>query len=69
VAAACIQPEGPARSLAQIPEDGRFRIEHPSGAAEVMLERDAQGRITSAGTLRTARKLFDGRVFPGPRRP
>jgi 4-oxalomesaconate tautomerase len=39
-------------------------IEHPTGAAEVLIERDAAGAITGAGTLRTARKLFDGRVFP-----
>ena len=35
-----------------------------TGLAEVLLQRDPTGRVTAAGTLRTARKLFDGRVFP-----
>jgi 4-oxalomesaconate tautomerase len=30
----------------------------------VLIERDGHGAVTGAGTLRTARKLFDGRVFP-----
>ena len=64
VASACLVDGSPAAALAQLPEDGRFRIEHPSGAAEVLIETDAGGQITGAGTLRTARKLFDGRVFP-----
>ncbi|MBY5971585.1 4-oxalomesaconate tautomerase [Ferrimonas balearica] len=64
VASACLVDGSPAAALAQLPEDGRFRIEHPSGAAEVLIETDAGGKITGAGTLRTARKLFDGRVFP-----
>lgn len=68
VAAACTLPEGPAAAQACLPTDGVFRIEHPTGAAEVMLERDASGCVTAAGTLRTARKLMDGLVFPGPAR-
>lgn len=64
VASACLVEGSPAAALAHLPEDGRFRIEHPSGAAEVLIETDAEGAITGAGTLRTARKLFDGRVFP-----
>jgi 4-oxalomesaconate tautomerase len=68
VAAACVLPEGPAAELARLPGDGVFRIEHPTGAAEVMLTRDAGGAVVAAGTLRTARKLMDGLVFPGPAR-
>ncbi|RWR13289.1 4-oxalomesaconate tautomerase [Paenirhodobacter populi] len=64
VATACILPGTPAAGLAALPADGRFLIEHPTGAAEVLIERDATGTVTGAGTLRTARKLFDGRVFP-----
>lgn len=64
VAAACTLPGTPAGRIAVLPADGRFRVEHPTGAAEVLVERDAEGRITGAGTLRTARKLFAGRVFP-----
>ncbi len=64
VASACLMPGSPAAALAQVPGDGRFLIEHPSGAAEVLIETDASGAVVGAGTLRTARKLFDGRVFP-----
>lgn len=63
VATACTLPGSPAASVAKLPEDGLFAVEHPSGAAEVRLERDAAGRVLRAGTIRTARKLFDGRVF------
>ncbi|WP_199259046.1 4-oxalomesaconate tautomerase [Paracoccus binzhouensis] len=66
VATACTLPGSPAAGLAQLPPDGRFLVEHPAGAAEVLLERDAQGRVTAAGTMRTARKLMDGMVFPAP---
>lgn len=64
VATACTLPGAPAAELAVLPADGRFLIEHPSGAAEVLIERDENGALIGAGTLRTARKLFDGRVFP-----
>lgn len=64
VATACTLPGSPAAALAQMPRDGRFVIEHPTGAAEVLIERDASGAVIAAGTLRTARKLFDGLVFP-----
>jgi 4-oxalomesaconate tautomerase len=67
-ATACLQPGSPAAALAQVPEDGRFLIEHPSGAAEVFLDLGPDGTLRAAGTVRTARKLFDGRVFPGPPR-
>lgn len=68
VAAACLLPEGAAARLAHLPGDGVFRVEHPTGAAEVLLARDPGGAVTGAGMLRTARKLMDGRVFPGPPR-
>lgn len=32
---------------------------------EVLLEAK-DGQVVGAGTLRTARKLFEGRVFPAP---
>ncbi|MDP3339588.1 4-oxalomesaconate tautomerase [Frigidibacter sp.] len=66
VATACTLQGSPAAALAQIPADGRFLIEHPSGAAEVLIEQDASGAVIGAGTLRTARKLMDGLVFPAP---
>lgn len=64
VATACTLEGSPAARLAVLPADGRFLVEHPSGAAEVLLERGEGGRVTAAGTLRTARKLMEGRVFP-----
>lgn len=63
VAAACLLPDSPAAALARVPADGRFRVEHPTGVAEVYLE-IREDRVTGAGTIRTARKLMDGRVFP-----
>lgn len=67
VATACTLPGSPAARLAVPPAGGgHWRIEHPEGAAEVVLECDADGRVVAAGMLRTARKLFDGRVFPRP---
>lgn len=59
----------PAAALAHLPEGPRFAIEHPSGATEVLIKLDATGRIQRAGTLRTARKLMEGRVFPRPKKP
>lgn len=64
VATACTLPGSPAARLARLPADGRFVIEHPTGAAEVLIETDAAGQVTGAGTLRTARKLMDGLAFP-----
>lgn len=68
VATACTLREGPAARLASLPADDIFLIEHPTGSAEVAIRRDADGAVCAAGTVRTARKLFDGRVFPGPHR-
>jgi 4-oxalomesaconate tautomerase len=64
VATACLMEGSPAAGLARVPADGRFRVEHPTGAAEVFLDVGPDGRVRSAGTIRTARKLFEGRVFP-----
>lgn len=67
-ATACLQPGSPAATLAHLPTDGRFLVEHPTGAAEVFLDLAPDGTLKGVGTVRTARKLFDGRVFPGPSR-
>ncbi|MGR3454620.1 4-oxalomesaconate tautomerase [Pseudooceanicola sp.] len=64
VATACTLEGSPAEAVADLPEGQTFAIEHPTGAAEVLIERDGSGAVARAGTLRTARKLFDGRVFP-----
>ncbi len=68
VATACTIPDSPAYNLAVLPEGTVFQVEHPTGAAEVLLERDDSGGVIRAGQTRTARKLMDGLVFPGPRR-
>ncbi len=56
----------PAASLAAVPPGARkaLSIEHPIGATTVIAETDAEGGVKSAAILRTARKLFDGVVFP-----
>ena len=66
VATACTLPDSPAAALADLPAGDRFAIEHPSGAADVVITRDAAGQVRAAGSVRTARKLFDGLVFPAP---
>ncbi len=66
VATACLLPEGPARASAAIP-DGSLKtlsIEHPTGEFTVLATIGSDGSVLSAGVLRTARKLFDGVVFP-----
>ncbi|KJZ21240.1 4-oxalomesaconate tautomerase [Loktanella sp. S4079] len=70
VGTACTLPGSPAAEVAQPPKGDSFVIEHPTGAAEVLIQTNDAGDIISAGTLRTARKLFEGTVFaadPAPR--
>jgi 4-oxalomesaconate tautomerase len=57
-----------AYDIAQRPSGARFDIEHPSGALDVVLD-IAGGTVVGAGTLRSARKLMDGRVFAAPPAP
>lgn len=64
IATASLLERSTAHSLAAIPADGRFQIEHPTGQMEVFLDVDGNGNIRGAGTIRTARKLFSGTVFP-----
>ena len=65
VATACLIPGSPAAEVAKIPEGPRklLSVEHPTGEMSCVLETDAQGQVTSAALLRTARKLMDGIVF------
>lgn len=57
--------------IAVLPPPGApLRIEHPTGHfdVEVGVDSGPEGfRVTSSAALRTARKIFDGRVFPRPR--
>ncbi len=71
VATACLLDEGPARHVARWPApvdqaDTRVSLEHPSGETTVMMQVQRSGheiRVQRAAILRTARKLFEGRVF------
>ena len=70
VAAGVSIPGAVGSDFARLPEEGPLGIEHPTGSfpARVSVEQGDDGvwRGTSI-SLRTARKLFDGRVFPRPR--
>jgi 4-oxalomesaconate tautomerase len=53
------------------PPGGELDVEHPTGKLQVDVEIDTTvwpPAVISAGNTRTARKLFDGVVFPAPRR-
>lgn len=68
VATALRLPGGTGAELAEFPAAGHLvDLEHPTGhlVAEVELDLSADPpRVLSAGVIRTARKLFDGTVFP-----
>ncbi|MFK7890551.1 MAG: 4-oxalomesaconate tautomerase [Granulosicoccus sp.] len=64
VATACRLQGSVAAQCAVLPAGLEFDVEHPSGVLQVLLQIDAVGQVVAAGTQRTARKLFDGRVFP-----
>jgi 4-oxalomesaconate tautomerase len=63
VAAACAMPGSPAHELASI-SGTRYRLEHPTGHLDVEVELAESGAVRRSGVVRTARKLFDGTVFP-----
>ena len=65
VATACLLPQGPAAELADIPEGDQklISVEHPTGEMSVIVTM-AGNSVETAAVLRTARKLFDGHVFP-----
>jgi 4-oxalomesaconate tautomerase len=68
VATACVLPGSPAAAVARVPAGPVkvMSVEHPTGEFTVRLEVDDSGGqpvVTRAGLLRTARALFDGRVF------
>jgi 4-oxalomesaconate tautomerase len=68
VGTAIMVPGAVGRDLAVIaPGSPRLAIEHPSGALTVEVELDTTAnppRVIRSGVVRTARKLFDGTVFP-----
>lgn len=60
-----------ARGIAVLPEEGdRLRLEHPSGFTDIesSIDRTPEGclRARRTAVVRTARKIFDGTVFPVP---
>jgi len=71
VAAGVLADGSVGHDVAVLPPPGSpFRIEHPTGHfdVEVGLQPAADGfTVTSSAALRTARKIFEGRVFPRPR--
>jgi 4-oxalomesaconate tautomerase len=70
VAAGIRLPGAVGSDLAELAGNGPDLIEHPSGVfpAQVGVTRDDEGTWRATSTsVRTARKIFDGRVFPRPR--
>ncbi len=65
VATACLIVGSPAASVAVVPGGRRkiLSVEHPTGETSCIIETDDTGKVVTAAMLRTARKLFDGRIF------
>jgi 4-oxalomesaconate tautomerase len=63
---------GVGEDVARLPENGgRLRIEHPTGFLDIESEIDdgfsgAAPVARRTAVVRTARKIFDGTVFPRP---
>ncbi len=72
VATAAMLPGTPAAEVAQWSGPGPDEtvvVEHPTGTFDAVVELDRSGPepvVVRAGIIRTARKLFDGEVFPRP---
>ncbi len=67
VGTAVMLPGAVGSDLAVAPGGSRLSIEHPSGALQVEVELDTTTTppaVLRSGVVRTARKLFDGTVFP-----
>ena len=66
VATAAMLPGSVCDGIAEVPEGDRKTcgIEHPSGVFTTSILIGADGGVERAGIVRTARKLFEGTVFP-----
>jgi 4-oxalomesaconate tautomerase len=67
VGTAVIVPGAVGHDLTVLDGGPRLSIEHPSGALQVEAELDTSvtpPKVVRSGVVRTARKLFDGVVFP-----
>lgn len=70
VAAGVTIPDAVGSDFAVVPDSETYPIEHPTGSfpARVRVWQDDGGSWRASSTsLRTARKIFDGAVFPRPR--
>ncbi|WP_433440345.1 4-oxalomesaconate tautomerase [Nonomuraea sp. CA-141351] len=70
VVTAALLEHGVAGRYARLPEGPRVDVEHPTGHLQVEVELDlstSPPTALRAANVRTARKLFDGTVFPRPR--
>lgn len=65
VATACLVKGSVAEGVAVIPKGlvKTLSVEHPTGEMSCVLTLDNKREVASAALLRTARKLFDGKVF------
>jgi 4-oxalomesaconate tautomerase len=65
VATSCLIDGSPAAKVAVVSEGPRkvMSVEHPSGESTCVIEVDKDSSVVSSATLRTARKLMEGRVF------
>jgi 4-oxalomesaconate tautomerase len=65
---ALLLPGGAGAELARFGEPGQpVDVEHPTGHLEIDVQLDTSAdppRVRSAGVIRTARKIFDGTVYP-----
>ena len=67
VGTAIVIPGAIGHDLASFDGGPRLSVEHPSGALQVEVELDTAvtpPKVIRSGVVRTARKLFDGTVFP-----
>ena len=67
VGTAVMVPGAIGHDLAVLGGGARLSVEHPGGALQVEVELDASvmpPKVIRSGVVRTARKLFDGIVFP-----
>ena len=65
VATACLFEDSPGADAATIADrSAPISIEHPTGHFDCVFEFEADGSPARAGVVRTARKLFDGTVYP-----
>jgi 4-oxalomesaconate tautomerase len=68
VATAAMLPGSVCEGIADVPPGERKMcgIEHPSGIFSASILLGADGQVERAGIVRTARKLFEGTVYPAP---